>query len=345
MDKIIFIADSHYYKDSLSKISYNFINYLVKSKECEIKIFYTDENIVNVEKKIREFNPKIIIVFEINAFQKRTMKFHFIFNLHIPIYLFLDDTYYISSRTSKCNFTNLVNGFIFWYKNDMIKKSYEIKYPLKNVMNVSSRYINTDIYKDYGLPKIYDILLYGTRNFRYNYKNEELISIRQWISKYEKINNVIITDRIDFYPLRVKLENIIKNNTHKYKIKILPESTIDSSKIVNEDLAKLINQSYLTIACSSIADVLLHKHLEIPASKSVILGSYPSDYKKLFAGNIVEVNEFMSDDMILSIIDRYLQNKKQLAEMSNKIYNKIRNEHNLDKALEDFNYIIKSITK
>ena len=31
--------------------------------------------------------------------------------------------------------------------------------------------------------------------------------------------------------------------------------------------------------------------------------------------------------------------------MSNKIYNKIRNEHNLDKALEDFNYIIKSITK
>ena len=138
---------------------------------------------------------------------------------------------------------------------------------------------------------------------------------------------------------------MIKNNTHKYKVKILPESTIDSSKIVNEDLAKLINQSYLTIACSSIADVLLHNHLEIPASKSVILGSYPSDYKKLFAGNIVEVNEFMSDDMILSIIDSYLQNKKQLAEMSNKIYNKIRNEHNLDKALEDFNYIIKSITQ
>jgi hypothetical protein len=32
----------------------------------------------------------------------------------------------------------------------------------------------------------------------------------------------------------------------------------------------VINQSYLTISCSSIADVLLHKHLEISASKSVI---------------------------------------------------------------------------
>jgi hypothetical protein len=101
--------------------------------------------------------------------------------LNIPIYLFLDDTYYISSLTANCEYTKLVNGFIFWYKNDMIKKSYEIKYPLKRIMNISSRYINTDIYKDYKLPKIYDILIYGTRNFKYNYKNEEIISIQQWI--------------------------------------------------------------------------------------------------------------------------------------------------------------------
>ena len=65
----------------------------------------------------------------------------------------------------------------------MIKKSYEIKYPLKQIVNFSSRYVNTGIYKDYGLPKIYDILLYGTRYFSYNYKNEEIIPIQKWISK------------------------------------------------------------------------------------------------------------------------------------------------------------------
>jgi spore maturation protein CgeB len=105
----------------------------------------------------------------------------------------------------------------------------------------------------------------------------------------------------------------------------------------------VINQSYLTISCSSIADVLLHKHLEISASKSVILGNYPSDYKDLFDGNIVEVNEFMSDDEILSIIDNALINKDKLEEMADRIYDKVRNEHSLDKALESFNYIIKQV--
>jgi hypothetical protein len=340
---IFFIVDCIFYKWSIGKTSYNFVNYLTKSNEYEIKLFYTDEDIKIVQNKINELKPKMIIVFEINCFQEYTKKFNFIFNLNIPVYLFLDDTYYISSLTANCEYTKLVDGFIFWYKNDRIKKSYEIKYPLKKVMNISSRYINTDIYKDYKLPKIYDILIYGTRNFKYDYKKEELIPIQQWISKYENINNTVINEEINFYPLRNKLENILKNNLHKYNIKILDESTIIRAKIANEKLSRLINQSYLTISCSSIADVLLHKYLEISASKSVILGSYPSDYKDLFDGNIIEVNEFMSDNEILSIIDNALQNKAKLEEMADKLYDKIREEHNLDRALESFNDVIKQI--
>jgi hypothetical protein len=343
MDNIVFIVDCIFYKWSFGKASNNFVNYLTKSKEYEIKLFYTDEDAIVVQNQINELKPKLIIVFEINCFQQQTKKFNFIFNLNIPIYLFLDDTYYISSLTANCEYTKLVNGFIFWYKNDMIKKSYEIKYPLKNIMNISSRYVNIDIYKDYKLPKIYDILLYGTRNFSFDYKNEELIPIQQWISKYENINNVIINDKINFYPLRNKLENILKNNLHKYNIKILDESTIIRAKIANEKLSRLINQSYLTISCSSIADALLHKHLEISASNSVILGSYPSDYKDLFDGNIVKVNEFMSDDEILAIIDNALENKVKLAEMADRLYDKVRAEHNLDKAVESFNGVIKEV--
>jgi len=343
MHNIVFIVDCIFYKWSFGKASNNFVNYLTKSKEYEIKLFYTDEDTIVVQNQINELKPKLIIVFEINCFQQQTKKFNFIFNLNIPIYLFLDDTYYISSLTANCEYTKLVNGFIFWYKNDMIKKSYEIKYPLKNIMNISSRYVNIDIYKDYKLPKIYDILLYGTRNFSFDYKNEELIPIQQWISKYENINNVIINDKINFYPLRNKLENILKNNLHKYNIKILDESTIIRAKIANEKLSRLINQSYLTIACSSIADVLLHKHMEISASNSVILGSYPSDYKDLFDGNIVELNEFMSDDEILAIIDNALQNKVKLEEMADRLYDKVRADHNLDKAVESFNNLIKKV--
>jgi hypothetical protein len=346
MNNIVFIVDYYYYKNGFGKTSYNFVNYLTKSKKYNINLFYTDQYYKDVHTEIIKINPEMIIVFEMNSFQKKTKSFNFIFTLKIPIYLFMDDTYYISSKTANCKYTKLVNGFIFWYKNDMIKKSYEVKYPLKKIINFSSRYVNTNIYKDYNLEKKYDILLYGTRNYDYDYKNEELIPIQQWISNYENINNVIINDKINFYPLRSKLENILINNWHKLKnrynfnIIILDEKSIDNSKIANENLSKLINQSYLTIACSSIADVLLHKYLEISASKSVILGNYPSDYKNLFDGNIIEVNEFMSDKEILSIIIEALQNKDKLKEIADRLYEKVINEHNLDKAVEDFDNII-----
>ena len=57
----------------------------------------------------------------------------------------------------------------------------------------------------------------------------------------------------------------------------------------------------------------------------------------------MEVNEFMSDDEILSIIDDALKNKDKLAEMADRIYDKVRAEHNLDKAVESFNDVITQI--
>jgi hypothetical protein len=113
--------------------------------------------------------------------------------------------------------------------------------------------------------------------------------------------------------------------------------------VANENLAMLINQSYLTIACPSIADVLFHKHLEIPASKSVILGSYPTEYSDLFKGNIIEVNEFMDDEEIITIIDNALSDKQKLLDMSETFYKKIHEEHNLLKACENFNEILDKI--
>jgi hypothetical protein len=52
MDKLVFIVDYYFYKNSLGKTSYNFVNYLTKSKSYEIKLFYTDENTTIVQNKI-----------------------------------------------------------------------------------------------------------------------------------------------------------------------------------------------------------------------------------------------------------------------------------------------------
>jgi hypothetical protein len=80
--------------------------------------------------------------------------------------------------------------------------------------------------------------------------------------------------------------------------------------------------------------------MEIPASNSVILGSYPSDYEDLFKGNIVEVNEFMDDETIVRIIDDALSDKRRLLDMSESLCKKIHQEHNLLKASENFSQIV-----
>ena len=69
------------------------------------------------------------------------------------------------------------------------------------------------------------------------------------------------------------------------------------------------------------------------------MGDIPSDYAELFNGNIVEVNEFMSEEEIINIIDDALSNKDNLNIMSERLYEKIHTEHNFDKAINDFNNI------
>jgi hypothetical protein len=346
---IVFIARSQFYRNTNTFVSNDFIKSLTKNEKYNIFLFWDDTDLNHVKGEIERLSPKLIILFEINNVSDTIKPYHhYIYSMGIPMFLFLEDTYCITSNTSKCQFTNLVNGLIFWYKSKSVVESYKRVFPNKYITNMHSRYVNTDRYKDYKLEKKYDILLYGTRNFQYPYKGEKLDSIQNYVQKYEEYTNAIITNntRIDFYPLRRKMEDILKKLTNKYKIYILPETSILDPKISNignEELSILINQSYLCVACPGIADVMMHKFMEIAASKSVILGRYPSDYEELFKHNIIEVNEFMEEDEIIKIIDNALNNKDKLIEMSNHLYNKLHEEHNLNKACEDFTQVLDNI--
>ena len=52
----------------------------------------------------------------------------------------------------------------------------------------------------------------------------------------------------------------------------------------------------------------------------------------------------MSEDEILNIIDNALQNKNELKNMSEKLYQRIHNEHNLDCAVNNFNEVFQEIS-
>jgi hypothetical protein len=345
-ENIVFLADEYHYKKWTLKSYYDLLTYIRDhNTKYKVHVFWSDDTAQNVYVKILELNPKFIFIFDTDTIQGHMLKFDFIFYMNIPKILCSLDMFYPSRFYFDPNIKYL-DGLLHFSKNDAIVKSYSRLFPNKYIGSIDSRFINVNKFKDYKLEKKYDILLYGTRNYYYNYKTEPLDSIQNWIKKYESNTNTLITnsDKINFYYLRSKLENILLKNSNKYNLKFLPEKLIYGPMIANEELSQLINESHITIACSTIADIMMHKYLEIGASKSVILGNIPTDYKNLFENNILEVNEYMTEEEILKIIDDGLANKNKLEEMSNNLYNKIHQEHNFDCAINNFNELFDNLS-
>jgi len=341
MNNVVFLANCKHYKHWIGKTYFDLINYIaINNKSYQINIFYDDEDSKYVYTQIININPIFIIYFETKTIENQT--FSFLFQLNIPYAVVLLDMFYVNSIKNDFYIQN-AKSLINFSLNKSIKDTYSNLFNNKLILCLPSRYININRFKNYNLEKKYDILIYGTRNCYSNYKNENLISIQNYVEKYERFHNTQMNSHINFYPLRSKLENILSKYNNKYRLKILPERGIDNAIVANEELSMLINQSHLTVACSTIADIMMHKYLEISASKSVILGDIPSDYKDLFNENIVEVNEFMLEEEIINIIDNALNNKEKLNEMSERLYEKIHTEHNFDKAIIDFNNVFEKL--
>jgi glucosamine-phosphate N-acetyltransferase len=339
--KIVFIAEHQHYKNWVGKNYYDLITFVRDNNtKYDITIFWTDDNPDIVKEQIKIINPILIVFFETDRIMHE--QFNFVFSLNIKTATVLLDMFY-PTRTSN-NFGIINSSALIHLSNSTnIVNCYKNIFPQKYITCFNSRFININKFKDYNLEKKYDILIYGTRN--YNYGDDINIDfVKKCIQNHDsyvfKNKESTITN---FYIMRANIENTLLKYSHKYRLKILPEKCIYDAVVANEDLSMLINQSYLTVSCSTIADIFMHKYIEIAASKSVILGNIPSDYEDLLKGNIVEINENMSEEEIITIIDNALSDKDKLNEMSNNLYKKIHEEHNYTNAVENFNSVFSNI--
>lgn len=342
---ILFIAEHLHYKEWKGKNYYDLLNFIkINNSEYKIILHYSNDAITDIIDNIKKHKPLFILFFITRTFDITcgVLDIEKIINLNYKCGAVLLDICDVNFITSD-KYIKKMNYLLHFCKNKSFINTYSKLYPNKIINTIPSRYINIEKFKDYNLEKKYDILIYGTMEVKKNYKNEPLESIKNWVSKYENKNNKIINEKINVYPLRQKVRNLLLKNSHKFNIKILDPACIYDAKIANEELSKLINQSYLTLACCTIADIMMHKYIEISASNSCILGNIPSDYKDLFQNNIIEIDEFMSDSEILKIIENALNDKKLLIEKSNRLYNIIHKEHNYKKAIEDFNILFDQI--
>ena len=109
-------------------------------------------------------------------------------------------------------------------------------------------FVDTNIFTDYRLAKKWDIIFYGTHGS-------------------------------DWYPFRNRLYTLLLNCTLiKTKFITFTGYSPDKAKLMPRgvQLAKLINQSWISIATTSRVDYFVKKYIEIPACNTMIAGNIPT---------------------------------------------------------------------
>jgi hypothetical protein len=340
--RLLFIPETGHFKNWIGKTYSDILTEYIKNTKNIVDILYND-NINELLDYFRNIHPDMIIFFTTDKIchgDNANFPLSFIFKLGINISVCSLDLFYFKNCTNdpyiqKCN--NIIH---FSYASKLLK-SYKNFFPQKNIFELKGRFVNTNRFKNYGLEKKYDILIYGSRGGGSCGKNkiETHLADNEYKNKYESYYGKELEKEHFFYPLRIKIEKLLLQNSHKYNLKILETATIFNAPIANEDLSKLINESYLTLSCCTRADIAMAKYFEIPASYSAILGNIPSDYEDLFKGNIVEVTEWMSDEEILSIIDNALEDKEKLREMTKRLGDRVHCEYNLDEGIKNMDEV------
>jgi hypothetical protein len=99
--------------------------------------------------------------------------------------------------------------------------------------------------------------------------------------------------------------------------------------IKGEQLAKLINQSWIGLATVSNFSYLVGKYFEISACNTVVLGNMNSQGKKIWSNNFIYVDETMTDVEISSRIKNALQNRKLLTKISTTMYDIMHNKYTI----------------
>ena len=193
------------------------------------------------------------------------------------------------------------NLVICHHRNDMeqyIKmfQSYK-EHPVKfvNIPHCAEKVI----YRDYGMPKEYDILLAGA------VYTKSLLG--------------------DHYPLRIRLaQKILPIMSRKYKCKVLqhPGGNLgDAASDRNSFFyAQELNKAKICVTCSGKPRSRFGKYIEIPMSGAALSADMPGEEQEKFKQFMIQIDMSMSDEEIINKLTYYLENEKERQKLVDKGY-------------------------
>ena len=177
---------------------------------------------------------------------------------------------------------------------------------------VIPHHIDTELYKDRGLPKIYDVLFYGNTN-------------------------------PERYPFRNRLLRLLASSPLKVRIIEYPGAHVFDEERCSEGLARIINQSEISIATPGAGDYLVAKYFEISAAGSVIAGKMATQGQPIWKEHYVRLEEDMSDVEILGRLTAALKDRDSLQRKRQVMGQVVRQEYSLDRYVERLTAVLKEI--
>jgi len=158
-------------------------------------------------------------------------------------------------------------------------------------------HIDPDTFRDYGLRKEYDLIIYGS-------------TLRS------------------SYPFRHRLCELMTRSRFNV-LHLKRDSPAYDPSISGEGLARKINQSWLGLATTSNFDYLVGKYFEIPACGSVVLGNMNEQGRAIFGDHYVRVDNSMTDSQILEIVGDALADRDRLQGYIDHMYRVIHERYTL----------------
>lgn len=202
------------------------------------------------------------------------------------------------AKVERFVYENHVRLVVFHHAND--QPHYQRQFEARGIMTTHIPHcVDTDVFKDYGLPKDIDVLVAGN------------------LSSH-------------FYPFRYRLMTLAHRVLRKrgYKVVILPHPGYSlpprEGTVVGEDFARVLNRSKIVLTCSMRFNYALAKYSEIAACRALPCGDLPGERHDFFKRTILNVEPFMTDDLILRTIEDTLDDDETLTRLTTQAHDLTR---------------------
>ena len=300
--KILFITKD--FSKHLVKDSYYFSTEL--SKIADLVLWNTPGNIHTILKQIH-MKPDFILLNDLRPTRCPTITG--LSQLTIPYGIIMHDLHYRPNQRKIFVRNNKVKYIFSIYRDEFYRR-----FPnFKNRMHWLPHFVNTDIFKDYGLSKDIDYLLMGA-----------------------------ITNH---YPLRKKMLSVMqKEPGFVYHEHPGYRNILDSKEFAGETFAKEINRSKIFLTDGLIYKYPVMKYYEVLACNTLLLAPPSKELQDLgFIPGVHYISVNKND--FLQKARYYLKHEKERKQIAENGYKMVRSKHSAEHRAQQFVRMIENILK